>query len=187
MALAWRAESKKKPLIMLSSSCSVEPVIISTRGERVSNGVDVADQLTVFYSFVRKTRKWWRKLFFYMTEVSIVNSYLLYKLTVTQPRNHVGYRRAMLEQMAKLSIQQGPPRPGPGAPRRTITHHVPQRLYQKPHFLSKAATHRDCVACSNRNTRHHRTVYYCNTCTTTPYLCPDTYFQRYHTLANYKQ
>ena len=93
----------------------------------------------------------------------------------------------MLEQMAKLSIQQGPPRPGPGAPRRAITHDVPQRLNRMPHFLAKAPTLRDCVACSNRNTRRHRTVYYCNTCTTKPYFCPDTCFQRYHTLANYKQ
>ena len=90
VALAWRAESKKKPLInnMLSSSCSAEPVISSTRREIVSKPsfvnayncsmhcVDVADQLTVLYSFVRKTQKWWR-MFFYMTEVSIVNSYLL--------------------------------------------------------------------------------------------------------------
>ena len=58
MALAWRAESKKKPLIMLSSSCSAKPVTVLTRRERVSkpsvvntyncsmNGVDIADQLT---------------------------------------------------------------------------------------------------------------------------------------------
>ena len=71
LALAWRSETKKKPLIMLSSSGSAKPVAITTRrGTRVSkpavvnsynhsmNGVDVADQLTVFYSFVRKTRKW---------------------------------------------------------------------------------------------------------------------------------
>ena len=177
MALAWRAESKKKPLIMLSSSCSAKPVTISTRRENVSkpsivnsynssmNGVDIADQLTVFYSFIRKTRKWWRKLFFYMMEVSIVNSYLLYKATVSQPRNHVGYRRAMLEQMAKLSIQQGPPRRGPGAPRRGVTYDVPQRLDRKPHFLAKAPAPRDCVVCSKRGTQRCRTTYHCNTCT----------------------
>ena len=77
LALAWRAETKKKPLLMISSACSSKPVWVTSRRERVSskpavvnaynhsmNGVDVSDQLTVFYSFVRKTRKWWRKLFF---------------------------------------------------------------------------------------------------------------------------
>ena len=73
LAVAWRAETKKKPLIMLSSNCSAKPVTIMTRHrDSVSkpsvvntynhsmNDVDVADQLTVLYSFVRKTRKWWR-------------------------------------------------------------------------------------------------------------------------------
>ena len=29
-----------------------------------------ADQYTVYYSFIRKARKWWRKLFFWMLEVA---------------------------------------------------------------------------------------------------------------------
>ena len=89
----------------MSSSSSAQPVVVTTRrGTAVNkpavvnsynhnmNGVDVADQLTVFYSFVRKTRKWWRKLFFYLMEVSVVNNYLLYRQTVAQPRNHLGER-----------------------------------------------------------------------------------------------
>ena len=107
---------------MLSSSGSAQLVVVTTRrGTAVNkpavvnsynhnmNGVDVADQLTVFYSFVRKTRKWWRKLFFYLMEVSVVNSYLLYRQTVAQPRTHLWCRRALVEQVAKLSIQQAPP------------------------------------------------------------------------------
>ena len=89
LALAWQAETKKTPLIMVSSCGSAQLVTIATRCENVSklavvnsynhsmNGVDVADQLTVYYSFVGKTRKWWRKIFFYLLEVSVVNSYLL--------------------------------------------------------------------------------------------------------------
>ena len=175
LALAWRAESKNKPLIMLSSSGSAKSVAVTTRrGTRVSkpavvntynysmNGVDVADQLTVFYSFIRKTRKWWRKLFFYLMEVSTVNSYLLYKQTVIQPRNHLGYRRAVVEQMANLSTQEAPTRPGPGAPRRAATHDLPQRLNGKLHFIGRSPKDRDCVVCSERGTtqRRHRTVYY---------------------------
>ena len=101
LALAWRADTKKKPLILVSSCGSAQPVSITTRRATVTkpavvnaynhsmNGVDVADQLTVYYSFVRKTRKWWRKIFFYLLEVSVVNSYLLYKQTISQPRNHL--------------------------------------------------------------------------------------------------
>ena len=119
-------------------------------------------------------------VFFYFMEVSTVNSYLLYKQTVTQPRNHLGYRRAVVEQIAKLSIQEAPPRPGPGAPRRAATHDLPQRLNGKPHFIGRSPKDRDCVVCSERGTtqRRHRTVYYCITCTNHPFLCPDTCFTK---------
>ena len=162
LVLAWRAETKKKPLLMMSSACSSKPVSVTSRRERVSskpavvnsynhsmNGVDIADQLTVFYSLVRKTRKWWRKLFFYLLEVSVVNSYLLYKQSVDNPTNHLRYRRTIVEQVATLSVQQAPPRQGPGAPRRAAaTHDGPQRLNKKPHFLRKAPAPRDCIVCS---------------------------------------
>lgn len=199
--MAWRAEKKKKPLIMVSSCGSAKPTTITTRHNTVSkpavvnsynhnmNGVDVADQLTVFYSFVRKTRKWWRKLFFYFLEVSVVNSYILYKCSVANPCSHLGFRRSIIEQVAKLSIQQAPPRTGPGAPRRIREETPLQRLNRKQHFLAKAPTDRDCVVCSERgrdSRKRRRTVYFCNTCTNHPFLHPDTCFQRYHTLTNYK-
>ena len=201
LALAWRAETRKKPLIMMSTCSSANPVSITRRSETVSkpavvncynhsmNGGDVADQLTVFYSFVCKTKKWWRKLFFYFLEVSVVNSYLIYKQTISHPRNHLGYRREIVEQIAKLYIQQAPPRMGPGAPRRSLTNSPSQRLDRRPHFIRKSSTHRDCLVCSKRERvsgRRHRTIYFCNTCTNHPYLCPDTCFEHYHTLTNYK-
>ena len=64
---------------MVSSCDSAKPITITKRRETVSkpavvnsynhsmNGVDIADQLTVFYSFIQKTRKWWRKLFFLLS------------------------------------------------------------------------------------------------------------------------
>ena len=57
-----------------------------------------------------------------------MNSFLLYKMTVQSPKTHLFFRRMLVEQAAKLSIQQGPPRSGPGAPRRQPSNNVPQRL-----------------------------------------------------------
>ena len=154
---------------MLRSNCSTKPVNTGTLSKpsvvkeynHSMNGVDIADQLTVFYSFVRKTRKWWRKLFFYLLEVSTVNSYLLYKHSVLQHRSHLGYRRAIVEQVAKLSLQQAPPRPGAGAPRKAAIHDLPQRLDRRPHFLGKSPVNRDCVVCSQRETgQRHKTLFF---------------------------
>ena len=90
LALEWRA-AKKKSLIMISTESSSNMVQIQSRGTQQEvqklfvvnhynhsmNGVDRADQYTVYYSFIRKARKWWRKLFFWLLEVAAVNSYIL--------------------------------------------------------------------------------------------------------------
>ena len=42
-------------------------------------GVDKLDQFARYYSFLHKSVKWWRKVFFWMLEVTVVNSYIIYK------------------------------------------------------------------------------------------------------------
>ena len=71
---------------MLSSAGCTKPMQAQSRATRVAikpsivddynksmNGLDRADQLTVYYTFVRKSRKWWRKVIFWLLEVIIVN------------------------------------------------------------------------------------------------------------------
>ena len=44
-------------------------------------GVDKLDQLMSYYSFLCKSIKWWRKVFFWITEVVVVNQYIIYQDT----------------------------------------------------------------------------------------------------------
>ena len=112
LAVSWRDKSAKQPVTILTSSCSAAKVTVATRrGEsqikplsidtynQSMNGVDRLDQFTVYYSFVRKTRKWWRKLF-YLLEVLTVNAYILYRSTVESPLSHLEFRRSVLEDLA---------------------------------------------------------------------------------------
>ena len=39
-------------------------------------GVDKIDQMMSYYSFVRKSIKWWRKVFFWLLDMSVVNSFI---------------------------------------------------------------------------------------------------------------
>lgn len=66
----------KKLSIVTRRETVSKPAVVNVYNHSM-NGVDIADQLTVFYSFVRKTKKLWRNFFFFL-EVSVVNSYLLY-------------------------------------------------------------------------------------------------------------
>lgn len=44
-------------------------------------GVDHFDQFHSFYNISWKSRRWWMKIFYYFLDASIVNSYILYKVT----------------------------------------------------------------------------------------------------------
>ena len=80
---------EKNPVVMVSSDSSAKMITVPSRNScrqtllkpqavdiynnNNMNGVDVAVQLTVFYPFIRKTRKWWRKLFFWLVEVAVIS------------------------------------------------------------------------------------------------------------------
>jgi hypothetical protein len=44
-------------------------------------GVDISDQYISSYNFIRKSKKWWRKMFFWLLEVAVVNSFILYNFS----------------------------------------------------------------------------------------------------------
>ena len=41
-------------------------------------GVDIADQLVTYYGFSHCCRKWWKRVFFHLLEVCMVNAYIMY-------------------------------------------------------------------------------------------------------------
>ena len=43
-------------------------------------GVDKLNQMMSYYSFLHKTVKWWRNVFFWILEVATVNAYIIYKV-----------------------------------------------------------------------------------------------------------
>lgn len=160
LALGWRARQKKKPLIILSSEGSAKSVLVqSCATHRTSykpavvddynksmNGVDRADQYTVYYAFVRKSRKWWRKLYFWLYEVTTVNSYILYKLSVPSPVTHLQFRQSVVNALASRYISTAPPRPRPGhPPKRSLCDPERANTHQQ-HYLEKRAQ-RECVVC----------------------------------------
>lgn len=159
LALAWRAETKKNPVLMLSTEGSAsmvdvprrrsrqppqpKPVVVHTYNQHM-NGVDIADQHSVYYSFLRKTIKWWRKMFFWLIETSVVNSFIMYKIVLSPSKpNHLAYRRTVVESYASRYISAAPPR------RRLSCPHGqdqpdPERLNGRLHLLGKSSSLHDC-------------------------------------------
>ena len=199
LTLAWLAEKKKKPVVMLSTcstaalttvtshhtrSPTVKPQVIDSYNMYM-NGVDMADQHAVYYSFIRKTVKWWRKVAFWALETAVVNSFILYKETVPSPKSHVVFRRQLIEVLVSRHIVTAPPRPRVGRPRKRChpDGDVPERLNGRLHIPDQR-TQRNCVVCRAAG-RKSRPMYYCKTCPDNPQLCIGYCFERYHTVLNY--
>ena len=113
-------------------------------------GVDTSDHYYASYSFLRKSVKWWRKMFFWMLETAIVNSYIGYKETSERegkrPQSHLQFRRALLVQL--VGGLRNPTKQKRGKPG---TRDKEERLNGKPHFVVHIEeTHKDCAVCSNR-------------------------------------
>ena len=195
MVLSWRAKKRKTPVIVVSTECSARMVEVAntTKPSAVHeynknmNGVDIADQYTISYPFIRKTLKWWRKVFFWLMDLCITNSYALYRETKDAPIPHLRFRRLIVESLATLYLSTAPPRRRVGRPRKRShpDSSDPERLDGKLHLLDKRQQRR-CVVCgTSRSGERHRSVYFCKTCPDNPSLCPGTCFERYHTLNNY--
>ena len=149
-------------------------------------GVDRMDQLTSYYSFLHKSVKWWRKVFFWVVELAMVNSFILHKKIQKSAElpsmSHVNFRREILLDLCRPLSQQ--PKPS-----KRLSDHSLERLQNTPHYSKKMTKRRDCRVCSSREDGAERntTQYVCITCTDTPSLCPGDCDRIYHTQKNYRQ
>ena len=119
-----------------------------------------------YYSFLHKTIKWWRKVFFWILEVATVNAYILYKVLAEKrgerPISQLAFRQRLILLLSEPIRSSVTPRARPG-PRASDGI---ERLRPVPHFLQKGTKRRDCVVCSDREEggTRHLSLYTCGTC-----------------------
>ncbi|XP_070199329.1 piggyBac transposable element-derived protein 4-like [Littorina saxatilis] len=63
----------------------LKPITIQDYTENF-NGVDKSDQLRQYYGIANKANKWWKYLFWFLCDVTMVNAYILYKEGPGGPR-----------------------------------------------------------------------------------------------------
>ena len=140
-------------------------------------GVDRLDQRMSYYHFVRKSVKWWRKVFFWIMEVAMVNAYITYTqhTNIQRKLTHKEFRRDII---LCLSDEQRQSRSC------HISHRQDETLerLRGSHFPEMAPSRRDCRICSRcRQGECHLTTTMCGTCSDRPHLCIGECFRRYHT------
>ena len=119
------------------------------------NGVDKCDQFLSYYALSRKSKKWWKKVFFRMVEVSVLNAMVLYFKVHPALQNHrqahKAFRHTLVHQLVQhlLDARASPlvfTPPGPG--RRSVSDE--QRLKGK-HFPETSPSRKDVLFALTKN------------------------------------
>lgn len=157
-------------------------------------GVDLSDQINQYDSCLRKTTKWYKKLFFHLFNLCIVNSYLLYKKFSEKKLNSHDFKIAL----ARSLIEEAPDAPKPNKSRgrkhtgdkaaRLTERHFPENIPAKP-GAKRLKPCRDCYACNPKKTarqgfKRKQTSFWCPDCEKV--LCVPDCFRVYHSMQNYR-
>ena len=145
--------------------------------------VDMGDQMYQYYSFGRKTRKWTKKLFWYLLEIMKLNSHVMFNSMQENNVNLHDYTIRLSTQLiaqATVTITLPPVLPAPAPPKEA-------RLVRRC-FIKRMATKILCRVCRDRVSartldRPHTSQYGCPGCGVN--LCIDPCFEVYHTVAVY--
>ncbi|KAG8269740.1 hypothetical protein J6590_108806 [Homalodisca vitripennis] len=150
------------------------PVSISDYNQNMG-GVDRFDQLLATYNITWKSRRWWLKFFYYLVDLSIVNSFVSYKALCkankVKPLSHLMYRSELANDLiGDFSSKQ---RPGPpigtswGRKRNrsdgymTVPNKV--RLTGVGEHVPVVGTYRRCAYCSTKE-KQKRSNLQCKKC-----------------------
>jgi hypothetical protein len=133
-------------------------------------GMDRAEHYCSSSGFLKKTLKWWRKLYFWILEVSLVNSFHLYnQQSANLPAlSRLEFCKKVIEGLVgdvqnKMSRKRGRP---------SSKDCLNGKLYQIQAHERKVT--KDCAVCSNRkvNGGRRETSFYCDACPRKPGLHP---------------
>ena len=119
---------------------------------RKMRGVDQSDQLMNNYHFLRRTWKWWRKLWIHLLNMAIRNAYILNNTFGTEKMSHNEYRHYLARKLLGIDTLGPPPGTTLMAPINTQGGHYPDRL---PHSeTTQKIKTRICVLCKTTSKNH---------------------------------
>ena len=133
---------------------------------RYKNGVDVSDQLQASYNTYLKSFKWWIRLFYFLLDIAIVNSYILAKI-FTPDLTHLQFRLNLINELfRRYPLKKGEKRKAcdeASTPVKRVCQVLPPiRLSQQSHFPVVGESKR-CKICT-RADRDVRSTIHCGTC-----------------------
>jgi hypothetical protein len=150
-------------------------------------GVDLQDQVMALFLIMRRTVKGYRKLFFYLLDICVFNSFVVYCTFAKRKKQYTDFRVAVTTQL--LENVQLPDYKVRGQPSSSAT---PLRLQEKywahfpthiPSTEKKKNPSKRCFVCSKQKKKRSETTWQCKKCQT-PLHLPDC-FDVYHTKTSF--
>ncbi|XP_046400817.1 piggyBac transposable element-derived protein 4-like [Ischnura elegans] len=142
-----------------------------------------ADMVTSSVETVRKSVKWYKKIFFHMVDISVLNAHCLYKAVTKKKIPFEKFQLSLIREILETYHRQSRSVSG-----RRSQHDLPARLTDR-HFPSSTcnpatlkAHSRRCVVCS-KSGRRRESRYMCDICNVG--LCVTPCFQIFHTQKHY--
>ena len=199
LAVNWC--EKKRQVSVLSTANSTGDILITRKGKRGQpdcsypkpkaiqeytenyNAVDKSDQLRSYYGIANRAKKWWKYLFWFIMDVTVINAYILHKEAPGGPRpkplSHLEFHLEVAKGLiagftsrkreASLELEE--------APAKKPTRHKPTKIGTK-------RGQRNCVQCAKENARTPagnkiQTSWHCESCGVA--LCKDNgCFAKFH-------
>ncbi|XP_054260166.1 piggyBac transposable element-derived protein 4-like [Macrosteles quadrilineatus] len=121
LLVGYKQKKKRKPVYLITTAChaedrnivsrsglqAVKPLVIHKYNLSMG-GVDQKDKSIYHHSCTRPTRKYWRKIFFNLMDMAMLNAYILYSRNTDHPLSR---KRFMVDIVETLVRQQPPAEP----------------------------------------------------------------------------
>ncbi|XP_031358920.1 piggyBac transposable element-derived protein 4-like [Photinus pyralis] len=149
---------------------SLKPNIVSDYNNGMS-GVDRSDQMLSYYSALRKTIRWHKKVALHIFEIYIHNAYIIYRNATSSKITSLQFREKVVESLLGENMPKPNKKPNPGS------FHYLESL---PPTEKKNRPSKPCRVCT-ANKKRRETRYFCPVCEEKPALCVENCFKAYHT------
>lgn len=144
--------------------------------------VDKADMFKSFYEINRKSKKSWHRIFWHFVDVTVVNSFIIYKLNNPDTKMLLkDFRLVIVNEFVGFSNPKKRDRKPDKKSIGKYKAHVPneQRFSKEPHIPGAMSKRKRCVCCSTKS-QPIQTTFYCTTCKVSLCVKKNNCFQNYH-------
>ena len=152
-------------------------------------GVDLADQMLSYYSMTsRRMLKWWKKVFWRMVDLCIVNSWIIFRTNSPDSNinTHKLFRLKLVQELVQplIDLQSSPQCPVYLRDNRGRKRASSEARLVGKHFAYKEEKRGRCAFCNHGSAKKKdtKTHNYCPKCKV--YVCFGKCFELYHTQAS---